>query len=565
MAGAIFLVRASRSGRAEGPSGEQGVSDTPVRSAAGPPRDDATAERGLRRLVPRTPAGIVIAAATLLGLALRGYQLARSGHLLGVTEYDDGADFGSALRLVNGAVPYRDFVIVQPPGIMLLMLPAALLSKLTGTAGAMAAARILTAAAGGAGVLLGGLLVRHRGLLAVIVTCGILAVYPGSVQSAHTVLLEPWLVLACLAGAVAVFDGDQLAGGRRLAWGGAALGFAGAIKVWAIIPVAVILVLSLPRPRQAARFAAGVAAGFLVPVLPFAVAAPRALYDGVIVAQLARSGTPVPFWFRIQQMTGLIAGHPTDVILAVAAVIAVALVIGLSAGAWLVTQRLPPALDWFAVVSAALVVAAFLLPDDFYYHYPGFLAPFLALSLALPAARLLAGDTGPGAALARRPGGRRLDRVRWSAPVLAGLVLVVLPFSVPRAEDAPTPTYRVTAVQRVIPPGACVLTDQASLLIAANRFTSDVPGCSLMVDGTGTDFVLGHGKNGFSAGRVPAVAAVWRQGFRGAQYVLLTPVNGRRIAWTPALRSYFTRNFVLVRGSWPPLSLYARRGTRIQP
>src|ERR1022692_4071857 len=441
MAGAIFLVRASRSGRAEGPSGEQGVSDTTVRSAAGPPRDDATAERSLRRLVPRTPAGIVIAAATPLG---------------------------SALRLVNGAVPYRDFVIVQPPGITLLMLPAALLSKLTGTAGAMAAARILTAAAGGAGVLLGGLLVRHRGLLAVIVTCGILAVYPGSVQSAHTVLLEPWLVLACLAGAVAVFDGDQLAGGRRLAWGGAALGFAGAIKVWAIIPVAVILVLSLPRPRQAARFAAGVAAGFLVPVLPFAVAAPRALYDGVIVAQLARSGTPVPFWFRIQQMTGLIAGHPTDVILAVAAVIAVALVIGLFAGAWLVTQRLPPALDWFAVVSAALVVAAFLLPDDFYYQYPGFFAPFLALSLALPAARLLAGDTGPGAALARRPGGRRLDRVRWSAPVLAGLVLVVLPFSVPRAEDAPTPTYRVTAVQRVIPPGACVLTDQASLPPAAH-------------------------------------------------------------------------------------------------
>ena len=158
-------------------------------------------------------------------------------------------------------------------------MPAALLSKLTSTAWAMAAARILTAAAGAAGVLLGGLLVRHRGLLAVIVTCGILAVYPGSVQSAHTVLLEPWLVLACLAGAVAVFDGDQLAAsGRRLAWGGAAFGFAGAIKVWAIIPVAVILVLSLPGTRRAARFAGGVAAGFLIPVLPFAARrAPRAL------------------------------------------------------------------------------------------------------------------------------------------------------------------------------------------------------------------------------------------------------------------------------------------------
>lgn len=550
---------------AEGPSEEQGVSDTTVRSAAGPPRDDATAHRSLRRLVPRTPAGIVIAAATLLGLVLRGYQLARSGHLLGVTEYDDGADFGSALRLVNGAIPYRDFVTVQPPGITLLMLPAALLSKLTGTAGAMAAARILTVAAGGAGVLLGGLLVRHRGLLAVIVTCGILAVYPGSVQSAHTVLLEPWLVLACLAGAVAVFDGDRLAGGRRLAWGGAALGFAGAIKVWAIIPVAVILVLSLPRPRQAARFAGGVVAGFLIPVLPFALAAPRGLYDGVIVAQLARSGARIPLAFRIQQMTGLIAGHPPDVLLAVAAVVAVALVAGLFVGAWLVTRRPPPALDLFAVVSAALVVVAFLLPDDFYYHYPGFLAPFLAMSLALPASTLLAGRTGRDTAAAAQSGAPRPGRLRWIVAGLAGLVLVVLPFAVPKAEDAPTPVFRVSAVQRVIPAGACVLTDQVSLLIAANRFTSNVPGCPLMVDGTGTDFVLGHGRDGFSAGSVPAVAAVWRQAFGAAQYVLLTPYNTRRIAWTPALRSYFTRNFVLVRGSWPPLSLYVRRGARIQP
>jgi alpha-1,2-mannosyltransferase len=545
------------------PSGEQAVSGITVRPAAGPPRDDAAAERSLRRLIPRTPAGIVIAAATLLGLGLRFYQLARPGHLLGVTEYDDGADFGSALRLVNGAIPYRDFITVQPPGITLLMLPAALLSKLTGTAWAMAAGRILTAAAGAAAVLLGGLLVRHRGVLAVVVTCGILAVYPGSVQSAHTVLLEPWLVLACLAGAVAVFDGDQLAGGRRLAWGGAALGFAGAIKVWAIIPVAVILVLSLPRPRQAARFLAGVAAGFLVPVLPFALAAPRALYDGVIVAQLTRSGIRVPFWFRIQQMTGLTAAHLSDATVAVAALLAVALVAGVFACAWLVTRRPPPALDWFGVVSAALVAAAFLLPADFYYHYPGFLAPFLALSLALPAARLLAG--GPGAVLGRRLGELRLDRLRWSMAGLAGLVMVVLPFAVPRAEDAPTPVYLVAAVRQVIPPGACVLTDQASLLIAADRFSSGVPGCSLMVDGTGTDFVLGHGRNGFTAGRVPAVAAVWRQAFGTAQYALLTPVNTRRIAWTPALRSYFALHFVLVHGAWQPLSLYIRKGLRVQP
>jgi len=47
----------------------------------------------------------------------------------------------------------------------------------------------------------------------------------------------------------------------------------------------------------------------------------------------------------------------------------------------------------------ALIVVAFLVPDDFYYHYPAFLAPFLGLAFALPAARLLdawpAHDTHP--------------------------------------------------------------------------------------------------------------------------------------------------------------------------
>ena len=109
--------------------------------------------------------------------------------------------------------------------------------------------------------MLGGLLVRHRGVFATIVTCGVIAIYPGSVQAAHTVMLEPWLTVFCLAGAVAVFDRDRLANsGRRLAWGGAALGFAGAVKVWAIIPVAVIVVLCLlgaERIRRTARFRPG--------------------------------------------------------------------------------------------------------------------------------------------------------------------------------------------------------------------------------------------------------------------------------------------------------------------
>jgi hypothetical protein len=514
---------------------------------------------GSRRILGLSPAGLIIAAATLLAVGLRAYQLARPGHLLAATEYDDGADFGSALRLVGGAIPYRDFITVQPPGITFLMAPAALLAKLAGTDAAMAAGRILTAAAGAAAVPLAGRLVRHRGLTALTIVCGLLAVYPSAVQSAHTVLLEPWLVLACLAGAVAVFDGDRLATStRRLAWGGAALGFAGAVKVWAIVPVAVIAVLCLPGTRRLLAFAGGVAAGFLIPVVPFALAAPARFWNSVIVAQLVRTDVRIPFGYRVQQMAGLAVGHPAAAVLAVAGAAAVLLVFGSFAAAWRVTGRRPPPLDMFAAASTLLVIGIFLIPDDFYYHYAGFLAPFAGLTLGLSAARLLA--AGPGNTLAAQLGPARFARLGTAVTGLAGLAILVLPFAVPRAENAPTPVYPRSALEAAIPSGACVATDQASLLIAINRLSSSVPGCSLMVDATGTDYVLGRGRNGLTAGTVPAAETAWQQAFRSAQYVLLTPYQYLRVAWTPSLTRYFDANFTFVDGDWWPLVLYARNG-----
>ena len=53
---------------------------------------------------------------TLLAIGLRLYQLTRPQYLLGVTEYDDGTDFGSAVLLIHGYLPYRDFIMVQPRG-----------------------------------------------------------------------------------------------------------------------------------------------------------------------------------------------------------------------------------------------------------------------------------------------------------------------------------------------------------------------------------------------------------------------------------------------------------------
>ena len=552
--------------------------------------------RGRLAAAGRDPVIWVIAAATAVGLALRLWQLSRPGYLLGLTEYDDGPYFGSAVRLVHGVLPYRGFILVQPPGITLLMVPAALAGKVAGTAWGMAAGRILTALASAAGIALAGLLVRHRGALAALMACGVLAVYPDSVAAAHTVLVEPWLVLFCLAGAVAVVDGDRLASGRRLAWGGAAFGFAGAVESWAILPVLVLLGLCCCWPgaatpleppgapmapgrqagrphrarwpggrvRRAAVFAGGVAAGFAVPVLPFAVLAPRRFYDSLIVAQVGpRAGVSrVPVFGRLQEMAGLSYAHfplrfgpgsvrlPGHTVIVLTVAVLVLLTIGGPAVAALAAGATPAPLDWFAVVTLALVVAIFLWPSQFHYHFCAFLAPFLG------AGHRAAGvHAGRGIPAGRRPagpgGGRRDGRhapaVRGDRRRRGG-----------QAEAGRHPGHD-RGRRRLIPPGSCVVTDEVSLVLLADRFTAPAPGCSPVLDGLGTDLALSGGlKPATGAGRVPAVAAVWWQAFTHARFVWLSRLNHRRIAWTPALRGYFRSHFTRVLTDQRGDALYRR-------
>ena len=185
-----------------------------------------------------SPPGVAILLLTVLALGIRLFTLTRTGFLTGVAEYDDGVYLGGAIRLTQGALPYRDFAFVQPPGMLLLMTPVAVVARMAGTTAALAFARLLTVFASTACVPLAGSMVRHRGTLVATVTCGILAVYPDDIAAAHTLLLEPWMNLFCLVAASAAFSNGMLARPARLAWAGVALGVASAVKFWAVVPSA---------------------------------------------------------------------------------------------------------------------------------------------------------------------------------------------------------------------------------------------------------------------------------------------------------------------------------------
>jgi len=513
------------------------------------------------------PVTLIIVAATLLGLLLRLYQLSRPGFLFSVNEYDDGPYFGSAVRLVNGAVPYRDFLIVQPPGITLLMIPVALVSKATGTAWGMAIGRILTSLIGAASVALAGLLVRHRGVLATVLVCGIMAVYPDAIQAVKTILVEPWLVLFCLIGALAVFDGDHFTTRtRRLVWGGVAFGFGGTVEPWAIFPVIIITALALRWPRRAAAYVGGVAAGFLVPVLPFAALAPKKFYEATIIAQIGpRAGaTRTSTWERIQDLTGLADLHkPTHLVVLGAAVLLAAVVAGSLGLAFLLTWRLPPVLDLFAVGTAGFVLIAFIWPNQFHYHFAAFFAPWFALAIALPLATLVGNLrllSGGGADSTAPPA------LQWGAASVAGLVILVLAAVQFNWESYNTPHLPLSVVQsaeRLIPPGSCLLADEVSFAVMTNRLVSDVPGCSLLLDATGTNYAFSRGRDPETgAAKYKAVDAVWTYAFDHAQYVWLSGLNHHRVAWTPALEKYFSAHFTRILYAGHAGALYRRIGLK---
>ena len=59
-----------------------------------------------------------------------------------MVDYDDGVYMGSALSLVQGRIVYRDFLMLNPPGIVYVLMPFAALSSITSDGNAFAPARV---------------------------------------------------------------------------------------------------------------------------------------------------------------------------------------------------------------------------------------------------------------------------------------------------------------------------------------------------------------------------------------------------------------------------------------
>jgi hypothetical protein len=129
-------------------------------------------------------------------------------------------------------------------------------------------------------------------------------------------------------------------------------------------------------------------------------------------------------------------------------------------------------------------VAAVLAYSAFFYHYPDFAASWLAISAGY-AAGALGGRRQKATAQSKRRSRRGLQA--W----VAAAFVAVAGFQAWELSGQHAPDVHADAA--LIPPGACVVSDEVSLTMAADRFTAGSGACPDVLDALATTLVAGNG------------------------------------------------------------------------
>ncbi len=412
--------------------------------------------------------------AGLAGVLAFVVRIARGGGLVGLRAYqgyDDGVYYAAAASLVHGNVPYRDFVLLHPPGVMLVLAPFAELGRWVGDADGVLLSRLAFVLVGVLNTVLVVRLATRWGMASAVTAGALYAVLPIAAGSEYITLIEPLGTAAVLGAVVLLRRGTPAA----VLAGGAVLGLAPTTKIWGVVPVVVVLAwLVVTRGWPVAARATGAAAGsFLLVVGPFAALAGARMWQLVVRDQLGRPRYPGTLVDRLEQILdvrhsglGPDAAGRTWLVVLVGTVVVLAAV-----AAWRARrERL-----W--VVMLAVQLGVLVASPSFLWHYASFAAAALVLVVAA------------GASTMPVP-------VRAPVAVAASLVLVL-------ATGPWFPThvkaFPVARLEALLPADGCIRTDSPGTLALLGRLSRELDeGCDIPVDVSGVSYGAGsrdpHGR-----------------------------------------------------------------------
>lgn len=442
------------------------------------------------------PAALVV---FVTAVAARLVPLLRGGGLRGYGSYDDSVYFAATLGWLHGRWPYRDFLFLQPPGVIVVLSPSAALARWFGDSGGLAAARMGWIVAGGlttVGLLV--LLWRTSRVAAVVAGLFYAVSWPAAMverltdlEGPQNLLLVSALVLLRLVAtdqqppdhvASDQVAPDQVAPSppgdpeyqvrvRQLAVlaAGLALGLACSIKIWEVAPIVVLTgwLAVARRFRDLAWFSLGVVAALSAVCLPFFLTARRQMWTMVVADQLHRPRHPG--WAkRLVFTTGTTHLLPIDRIgvglITVLVIIAVALVL-----AW----RRP--IGRLIAILYLVALGVLLQSPPTYVHYGSFVAPMQAMLLGLA--------TSEGIRLCHRIPSAFVGRLVGGTVAAAVSGMLVLLAYAPATAIAghPPPAGRLDAITDDF--HGCISYDEPSQALSLDLVSRDLDrGCPFVVD-----------------------------------------------------------------------------------
>lgn len=481
-----------------------------------------------------------------IGLAAFGIYLWQLSVPEFLAFYDSGVYLAASMHLVSGILPYRDFTFVNPPGILLLMSPVAVFSRIFGSHDGFILARIVTSLVTALNASLLALLVRHRGRIAMVIAGVGLALLPVAFFVSSALKLDPFCVFFVLLGSNVVFsldrNGDQPST-FRYTIAGVLFGLAALVKLWAFFPFLAAVICLMPRSRKRAlAFVSGAGGGMIVPSLPFLVLAPRQFISQVFTAQLVEKINPTMspgIMARLIDLTGfsLTSIAPTATETAIAFIVLL-FVVGLAFS----RRAHHDVIDAYLLLAAVVTVLGLLVAPAYQTYYGYFAAPFLVGLFAVSIARL-----GKRVRkLVQRLDLRRstLRFVSWSlgtggALLIIGLGLYVTTFYTNYAWFWGLNGPYLAGVSDVIPAGSCVVYDYVIYGVYANRLESRDPNCPDVVDPYG----MWQNWGDHVVAPAPTFVNEWKTYFKEAQYVVLNAPHTTYIPWNRELTTWFSTHY----------------------
>ncbi len=451
---------------------------------------------------------LLLTTLAIVAFAIRAIPVLIGGGLLGLHGYDDGVYFGAATAFVHGTIPYRDFLLLHPPGIVLGLTPFAVLGTIIGDAAAFAFARASFMLLGAANAVLVALVAGRYNRLAGLTAGAMYAVWSTASSVERTTDFHGPQNTLLLLGLLALARPGRI-GPRRAAVTGVALGLATAVQLWQAVSVTVVLWWVFVRARGNGRdrvrpvlaYVAGAAVAFGLVCLPFLAAAPEAMFRYTLIDQVGRPALGVGVIDRLRVLEGFAQLAQLSPILRQLVpdpLVLTASVVGLAVVA-VTARRWPWTRPWAALGVVQSIVV--LSTPSFFNDYPSFVAPAATLVLGTG----LAASVGR---LARR--GVRPIGARAAIVVLLGLLAVVSLF---RGGGQP---LLLADLEQDVSQARCVAADSPALLVLTSAMQRNLAtGCPLVLDPTGISYDTDRGRF------LPGVVGVWRSRAPGYQQAMV--------------------------------------------